>query len=138
MNQELYIKTLQPIFTSSNLVIYKPDENGIMLADWSGFLKAARIKEDCLAILDSLEHYPSVKILNSNQKVPGHYAGAVDWLGKVWFPQIYERGTRFFAWVYSSEFYSQMATDQVINDISDVKVRTFYRLDDAYLWLQNS
>lgn len=138
MNQELYKKNLQLVYSSKQVSIYQPDENGIMFIDCFGFIKAASIKEGCFAILDCMEINSAAKILNSNLKVTGHYAGAAEWLGSVWFNLLYERGARSFAWVYSSEFYTQLATDQVTNFNTGVTVQTFYSLDSAYVWLQNS
>jgi hypothetical protein len=137
MNQELYKKALIPVYSNNNLVIYPPDENGIMFADWLGFLTVNSIKENCLAFLDCVENYPSSKILNNNLKLTGHHVGAFDWVGKEWLFNLYNKGTFAFAWVYSLEIFSQITTDQIINLNSHVKIQTFYSVENAYQWLQD-
>lgn len=135
MTKDIYKKELKAVYKNDNLVIYEPDQNGIMLSQWSGFLTASIARTGCLALLDALDLHPCTKVLNCNQKVTGHHAGAIEWVGKVWFPGMYSRGVRYFAWVYSPEFYAQIGTDEVISFNTDVIVDTFYSMDSAYQWL---
>lgn len=137
MNRKIYIKNTAPIFQSPNLVIYKPDENGIMVSEWSGFLTAAFAKEGCTAILRCLQEFPAAKLLNCNLNVTGHYAGAIDWLGKVWFSELNNIGLKYCAWVYSPEFYTQIGTDEAISYTEKIAIKTFISFEDAYLWLQS-
>ncbi|WP_354353863.1 hypothetical protein [Pontibacter aydingkolensis] len=108
-----------------------------LLADWSGVLDATSARTGCTAVLDSLKKYPNSKVLNNNSKVTGHYPGAIDWVGNVWFPSMYTLGVRWFAWVYSPEFYTQLGTDQIIRLSSKVTIETFYDMASAQQWLSS-
>jgi len=106
-----------------------------MIAEWSGFLSAAVAKIECIRMLECLQEHPVTKVLNCNKKVTGHYAGAIDWVGKVWFSELQKAGLKYFAWVYSPEFYTQVGTDEVISFNDSVSVETFYSFENAYQWL---
>ncbi|NDK54402.1 hypothetical protein [Pontibacter fetidus] len=117
------------------LKLYRCKSNDVLLADWSGILYADRARAGCTAILDTLRAHPFPKILNNNIKVTGHYPGAIEWVGKVWFPGMYALGTRHFAWVYSPAFYTQISTDEIVKLSSKVEIQTFYDIEDACQWL---
>jgi hypothetical protein len=117
------------------LDLYSCEDDTILVADWSGVLDASRARNGCNAVLDTLREKAYTKILNNNTKVTGHYPGAVDWVGKVWFPSMYDLGTRYFAWVYSPAFYTQLSTDEIIKLSSKVEIQTFYQVSDGWDWL---
>lgn len=117
------------------LKLYSCKENEVLLADWSGILYADRARLGCTTILEMLKEQSFPKILNNNINVTGHYPGAIDWVGKVWFPSMYEFGVRYFAWVYSPAFYTQISTDEIVKLSSKVEIQTFYDIDDACQWL---
>jgi hypothetical protein len=117
------------------LKLYSCKGNEALLADWSDILYAHRARAGCNTILDTLREHKFSKILNNNIKVTGHYPGAIDWVGKVWFPSLYELGIRYFAWVYSPAFYTQISTDEVVKLSSMVEIQTFYDIEDACQWL---
>ncbi|MDX5420700.1 MAG: hypothetical protein LPK07_09955 [Hymenobacteraceae bacterium] len=103
--------------------------------EWSGVLDAKRARQGCLAVLDQLQEHPHAKVLNNNIKVTGHYPGAIDWVGTVWFPTMYALGVQWFAWVYSPAFYTQISTDEIIGLSSKVTIQTFYEVQAAHDWL---
>ena len=117
------------------LKLYSCEDDTILLTDWSGVLDADRARKGCTAILDTLRSNPHTKVLNNNSTVTGHYPGAVEWVGKVWFPGMFELGIRYFAWVYSPAFYTQISTDEIIKLSSKVEIQTFYQVSDAHDWL---
>ncbi|WP_242928148.1 hypothetical protein [Pontibacter vulgaris] len=88
-----------------------------------------------MQILEHVKKYPVTKILNNNQHVTGHYPGAIDWVGKIWFPSLFDEGVLYFAWVYSPEFYTQVGTDSIIELSSKVTIKTFFDLVTAMDWL---
>lgn len=117
------------------LKLYSCEDDTMLVADWSGVLDATRARQGCPAMLDILREHPYTKILNNNSKVTGHFPGALDWLVEVWFPSMYDLGVRHFAWVYSLDFYTQIATDEVAKLSSTVEIQTFYQVSDARDWL---
>ncbi|MBC5991678.1 hypothetical protein [Pontibacter cellulosilyticus] len=125
------------LYTTDFLTVSLEIDEEYLYADWSGVIDAARAKAGCNAILDCLRNHSNAKILNNNSKVTGHYPGAIDWVGNVWFPEMYKLGVRWFAWVYSPEFYTQLGTDQIISLSSQVTIETFYDIDSALQWLVN-
>ena len=120
---------------SDFLKLYSCDNQSILYADWSGVLDAGRARLGCTTILDVLKPHSFTKVLNNNSKVTGHYPGAIEWVGKVWFPEMYDLGIRHFAWVYSPAFYTQIGTDEVVRLSSKVEIQTFYELSQACQWL---
>lgn len=123
------------LYTNEFLKVSVGEDNAYLFADWSGILDATKARTGCLAVLNCLKVHPTTKILNNNSKVTGHYPGAIEWVGSVWFPSMYKLGVRWFAWVYSPEFYTQLGTDQIISLSSLVTIETFYDLDSARHWL---
>lgn len=121
--------------TADFLKIYRCKHSEIMHADWSGVLDASKARTGCTTILDVLKENSFSKILNNNSKVTGHYPGAIDWVGKVWFPEMFKLGIRYFGWVYSPAFYTQIGTDEVISLSSKVEIQTFYDVVQAWEWL---
>ena len=119
------------------LKLYRCEEDNVLLADWSGVLDAGRARLGCTTILDTLGEHPFPKILNNNTKVTGHYPGAIEWVGKVWFPEMHALGVRYFAWVYSRDFYTQIGTDEIVRFSSEVEIQTFYDIAQAWVWLQS-
>ena len=117
------------------LKLYHCENNTILVADWAGLLTADKARSGCTTILDVLRQEPYTKILNNNTKVTGHYPGAVNWVGSVWFPTMYELGVRYFAWVYSPAIYTQISTDEIIKLSSKVEIQTFYETGLALQWL---
>ena len=117
------------------LKLYSCENKSILFADWSGVLDAGRARLGCTTILDTLKGSSFAKILNNNSKVTGHYPGAIEWVGKVWFPEMYALGIRHFAWVYSPAFYTQIGTDEIIKLSSKVEIQTFYELGNGCQWL---
>ena len=120
---------------SDFLELYLCEGKTILYADWSGVLDARRARLGCTTILEALHGNPISKILNNNSKVTGHYPGAIDWVGKVWFPEMHALGVRYFAWVYSPAFYTQIGTDEIVRLSSKVEIETFYELGHACQWL---
>ncbi|MEJ8756522.1 hypothetical protein WG947_05915 [Pontibacter sp. H259] len=118
------------------LKLYRCEGGTILIADWSGILYPDSARLGCTTILEVLEKQPCAKILNNNSKVTGHYPGATEWVGKVWFPSMYELGVRYFAWVYSPEIYTQIGTDTIVKLSSKVEIQTFYEVVHAWQWLQ--
>ncbi|MEJ8802298.1 hypothetical protein [Pontibacter sp. H249] len=123
------------LFRSDFLTITAQPDGDYLLADWSGVLDATKARMGCTTVLEILKTNPHSKILNNNTRVTGHYPGAIDWVGTVWFPMMSSLGVKWFAWVYSPEFYTQLGTDEVIRLSSQVKICTFYDIEDAKQWL---
>ncbi|MFD2244855.1 hypothetical protein [Pontibacter ruber] len=128
-------KRTDTLYTSEYLTIKWHEEKGYLLADWSGILDANRARAGCTQVLQCLNQQPASKILNNNTKVTGHYPGAIDWVGRVWFPSMHSLGVKYFAWVYSPDFYTQLNIDEIVRLSSKVKIQTFYDLESAELWL---
>lgn len=136
--QTLELQEQIPVPEVDDFLKLYPCEGGkILVADWSGILYADIARKGCTAILDVLEETPFKKILNNNTKVTGHYPGAIEWVGKVWFPSMYDLGVRYFAWVYSRSFYTEISTDEVIRLSSKVEIQTFYEVGQAWQWLNS-
>lgn len=129
--------TKQKLLTLDFLeVVYCP-RNLWLEAHWSKLLDAGRAKKGCLGILECLKERPTDKLLNYNNRVTGHYPGAIDWITKEWFPQLFHLGIRHFAWVYSPEFYTQVCTDAIIMPQKQIEVQGFYDEEDAQEWLSS-
>lgn len=123
--------------TKDFLNIYRCKYDKVLHADWFGILDATRARLGCTAILKVLQDRPYAKILNNNSRVTGHYPGAIEWVGKVWFPEMYALGVRYFGWIYSPAFYTQLGTDEVISLSSKVEIQTFYDIIQAWQWISD-
>ncbi|NEM98770.1 hypothetical protein [Pontibacter burrus] len=123
--------------TADFLKLYRCSNEQILFADWSGVLDAGRARLGCTTILDTLKEHKFSKILNNNTRVTGHYPGAIEWVGKVWFPEMNALGIRYFAWVYSPAFYTQIGIDEIISLSSKVEIQTFYDVLEAWQWLMD-
>ncbi len=126
---------IELVFKNDYLNIRYCKEPSFLISEWSGVLDAARAKEGCMLVLEHVKKHPTARLLNNNQQVTGHYPGAIDWAGKIWISSLYDAGLRYFAWVYSPEFYTQVGTDEIISMSSKVTINTFFDIVTAMDWL---
>ncbi|HEY4651481.1 MAG TPA: hypothetical protein VIG72_08700 [Pontibacter sp.] len=117
------------------LKLYRCQYGNVLFAEWTGVLDADKARNGCTAVLETLKTHSFPKILNNNTSVTGHYPGAIEWVGKVWFPGMHALGVRYFAWVYSHEFYTQIGTDEIVKLSSKVEIQTFFEVVHAWQWL---
>lgn len=130
-NQQTKLKLLSLDF----LEVFYSYRHQWLETHWHGILDAGKARTGCLTILECLAQQPASKILNYNNMVTGHYPGAIEWVADVWFPRLYEEGVRRFAWIYSSEFYTQVGTDGIIGLQKEIEVEAFYDALEAQEWL---
>lgn len=106
-------------------------------ADWHGDQNYETVTEGALKKLDLVRQERCNKVLNDNTLVTSMWADASEWGGKIWFPQMYEAGCQYFAWVYSPNTYSRLSTDLTLqHTAAGVIVLTFDEIKTAAAWLQ--
>ncbi|PVY40700.1 hypothetical protein [Pontibacter virosus] len=125
----------QLVHTSDFLEISVNPENEMLLSNWQGWLNSEKGHTGCLKILDFVKEYRITKILNDNSKVTGH-SGDTEWMNRVWIPGLRDAGVKYFAWVYSYEFFTQLEIDNTVDRSTGIAMRTFFLPDDARQWLQ--
>ncbi|GAA4367154.1 hypothetical protein GCM10023185_38770 [Hymenobacter saemangeumensis] len=104
---------------------------------WQGNLDDASAMEGALKLLELLRQEKCSKVLNDNTHISGLWADAARWGGEVFFPQLYEAGCRYFAWVHSPERYSQLSAELAMQHTSaGIIFMTFHDVATAAEWLQ--
>lgn len=134
MMNEVLTKQEQLVLQTDYLTIRVVPGQQLLLSDWSGWLNTSKGKNGCLAILDKVKEYGITKILNDNSKVTGH-SGETSWMHRVWVPSLLQAGVKYFAWVYSYEFFTQMEIDNTLDKSTGIAMRAFFLPEDAFQWL---
>ena len=82
--------------------------------NWHGNLDDATVVSGALKLLELLKQERCTKVLNDNTHISGLWDDAAMWGSDVFFPQLYEAGCRHFAWVFSSERFSQLSAELAV------------------------
>jgi hypothetical protein len=115
---------------------YNYDENWLEL-HWHGNPDDDAIMTGALRLLELLRQERCQKVLNDNTHMQGLWADAARWGGEVFFPQLYEAGCRYFAWVQSPERYSQLSAQLAIeHTTAGITFMTFHDPETAAQWLR--
>lgn len=105
--------------------------------DWHGSPTDEEVMEGALRLLELLRQERCTKVLNDNTHMQGLWAEAARWGGEVFFPQLYEAGCRYFAWIHSPERYSQLSAELAVQHTSaGIVFMTFSSPVTASEWLQ--
>lgn len=125
-----------PILHLKNLIIqYLPDEHWIS-AEWIGKQNFHTVTSGCGIMLEALKEYKCQKVFNDNTLVTGTWSEAAEWGAAEWFPQMEQAGLKYFAWVYSLDYYSQMSTDKTLILYKNSVIYTFSNKEAAMKWLR--
>lgn len=133
--------TLENDFTTilqlKNLVVtYHHCENWLY-AEWIGKQNFQTVTFGCEVMLEALKEYKCVKVLNDNTLVTGTWSEASEWGAKDWFPRMEAAGLKYFAWIYSPDYYSQMSADKTLVLFKNTTIFTFSDKPSATEWLQS-
>jgi len=111
--------------------------NDWLLLDWHGSLDDDVVMAGAIKLLELLKQERCAKVLNDNTNISGIWADAARWGSDVFFPQLYEAGCRYFAWVYSAERYSQLSAELAVQRTNaGIGIMTFRNVATAAEWLQ--
>ncbi len=128
-----YITILQ----LKNLVIQYHPQKKWLYTKWIGRQNFQTVTSGCEVMLESLEKYKCSKVLNDNALVTGTWSEASEWGAKNWFPRMEAAGLKYFAWIYSPDYYSQMSTDKTLVLFKNTTIFTFSDKLSATQWLQS-
>jgi hypothetical protein len=128
---------LRTLYDTPTLTIsHEYVENWLQL-DWHGSPNDAEVMEGALQLLELLRQERCTKVLNDNTHIQGLWAEAARWGGEVFFPQLYEAGCRYFAWIHSPERYSQLSAELAVQHTSaGILFLTFNSPTSASDWLR--
>lgn len=127
----------ETLFTSRNLDIDFDIADNFIYANWKGFQNVQNVKAGCEQILIELKKKNTSKVFNDNSKVTGPFQGATDWAVKDWFPRMFKAGLKYFAWVVSSNVFSQLSVESTVSKMETGEtIRTFDSFGKAEKWLK--
>lgn len=89
-------------------ITYHQDEAWLE-ADWIGYQTLETVQKGCMEMLELVKKTNVIKILNDNSEVKGNWSEAADWGSEIWFPLMQKAGVKHFAWIQSSERFSQLS-----------------------------
>ncbi len=128
---------LRTLYDSPTLTISLEYVENWLQLDWHGSPSDAEVMEGALKLLELVQQERCTKILNDNTRIHGLWAEAARWGGEVFFPQLYDAGCRYFAWVHSPERYSQLSAELAVQHTSaGIVFLTFSSPASASEWLQ--
>lgn len=131
---------LVEIYSQDFIGISYDPATSILYVDWKGYQSEDSVKQGCREILASMVRHGCYLVLNDNTHVKGIWTFAAHWVGAEWFPKMKSAGLKKFAWIYSPAKLSQVSTDESLSHLpnSDIPIRTFFDIDEAFGWLQQS
>ena len=94
--------------------------------DWTGFHDVESVKRGCLIMLDILEKNKSDRVVNDNTHVLGNWSEAAEWVGNSWFPMMEKAGLKYFAHVFSSSTFSQLAAQKSIDIMAGIITTQYF------------
>jgi hypothetical protein len=126
---------MESLFKAKNIEITYDAANKYMYCNWIGFQNKQSIMTSGAIILDLLKKKQTAKVLNDNSQVTGPWQEAAEWTSTVWFPEMIAAGLRHFAWIFSSNIFSELSAKKAMpnNEI----VKSFNGLEEARQWLIN-
>ncbi|MHB8209211.1 ATP-binding protein [Mucilaginibacter sp.] len=107
--------------------------------DWLGYQDLESVQHGCLMMLEIIKKNSCKRVVNNNRHVLGNWSEASDWVGQTYFPMMESAGVKCFAWVFSSNGFSQMAAQKTIA-VSVGKITTQFFTDVALAekWIEES
>jgi len=127
----------ETLFTSRNLDIEFNATDNFIYANWKGFQNVQNVKAGCEQILLELKKKNAKKVFNDNSKVTGPFQGATEWAVKDWFPRMFNAGLKYFAWVVSSNVFSQLSVESTVSKMETGEtIKTFDSFSKAEKWLK--
>jgi hypothetical protein len=124
---------MQSLHKAKNLEITYDEANKIMICNWIGFQNKESIMASGAVILDLVKKKGISKVLNDNTHVTGPWQDAAEWTAKEWFPAMIGAGLKHFAWIFSSNIFSELSAKKAM-PASDV-IKSFGAYREAFAWL---
>ena len=107
-----------------------------LYADWHGQVDSEDVMTGAVNLWNALRKEQCIKVLNDNTRLSGIWADAAIWGAEELLPRLSEAGCRYFAWVYSSEVYSRLSAEIIIEHTrAGIVIRTFDDFATAGNWL---
>ena len=126
-----------PILKLKNLVIQYYPQDQWLFAEWIGKQNFHTVTSGCEILLEALKEYNCKKVLNDNSLVTGTWSEAAEWGAEDWFPRMEQAGLKYFAWIYSPDYYSQMSMDKTLQLFKNTTIVTFPDKSSASEWLRD-
>lgn len=127
-----------PFFKEEFITIEYDARNNWLYANWLGYQTEGSVMTGCEKMLEALQTFNPVKVLNDNTHVMGIWTPAAQWVGNNWFPRMEAAGLKYFAWIYSPSRLSQVSTNESIQHTPlPSLIRTFHSLEEGKSWLQS-
>lgn len=131
-------KDLTLFFTDEFITIGVDTANQWLYANWIGYQTEGTVMAGCEKMLEALQQFGLVKVLNDNSHVLGIWTPAAHWVGTNWFPRMEAAGLKYFAWIYSPSRLSQVSTNESISSTPlPHLIQTFYNIEEGKTWLQS-
>ncbi len=125
----------EKLFESKGLDVEFDPQQQYVYVNWKGFHSVESVKTGCEKLLQVLAEQPCKHVLNDNRMVSGPWMGAAEWVATDWFPRVYAAGVEKFAWIVSTNVFSQMSTEATQARNKSNKTRTFNDVARATQWL---
>lgn len=118
---------------AKNIEISFDEQNKILHCNWIGFQNKESIVKSGGDILNFLKKKGCSKVLNDNTQVTGPWQEAAEWTATEWFPAMINAGLKHFAWIFSTNIFSELSAKKAMPS-SDV-VKSFNSMKEAREWL---
>jgi len=118
---------------AKNIEISYDETTKILHCNWIGFQNKESIVKSGGDILSFMKKKGCTKVLNDNTLVTGPWQEAAEWTAKEWFPSMAAAGLKHFAWIFSTNIFSELSAKKAMPG-SDV-VKSFNSAKEAKEWL---
>ena len=128
-------ENIQILHEDEHLVIRYSPESTIMYCYWRGFIAARRIQQLGAVMIRCVKEKGVSRVLNDNTGVVGPWNSIAPWVVNQWFPEMFQAGLKYFAWVMPENSFALLSARDAMPHVSNV--RAFNLETDALAWLLN-
>jgi len=128
------------IFETNYSDIYFDDDEGVLIARWSGFLQPEQVKNGCRAIADYVTKNQIKRYLSDHTELKALSNQVRDYLIREWFPEIENLGMEKIAVLVSQNAFPKASAEKIVNEtqIGRMKILTCSSRHDCLEWLRQN
>ena len=128
------------IFDKEYVQIYLDEDDGILYAKWSGFLKPDQVRTGCEAMTMYISENKTKNHLSDHTDLKVLSKEVQDYLTKEWFPEVEQIGLEKVAALVSQNAFAKATVDKVNHEarVGKMKIFTFGKKEDCIDWLKGN
>ncbi len=111
------------------------DENGIITAEWIGYLKLDEVTTGCRKITEYVSKHKITKHISNQTKLKVLSKEVQAYLTEEWFTEVTRAGLKKIAVIVADDIFAQATVSNVNTKAGNLQICTFNAEKDAIHWL---